>query len=274
MTDYFTRNYMGKSCDIKKGLSLLYPDLSYNEINKLLRRRDVFVNGQRQTSGNLSQGDEVSLFFKPDNVKLNVCYEDKNFIAIYKKKGLQSTGDVSFENLVNYKFSANYILLHRLDTNTEGILLFAKTTLYADLMKKAMGEGKVKKHYYATVYGNIDKEKTISIWLKKDADKGVVKTYDKKTAGADFVETHHIPLSRQNGNTLVEAIITKGKTHQIRASLAHIGHFILGDSKYGMDSINRKFGFSKQQLTAFKLVFEIPENSKLSYLNGVEMEIK
>ena len=274
MTDYFDRIYNGKSCDIKKGLSLLYPELSYNEINMLIRRRDVFINGQRKSHGDLAIGDNVSIFLKPDSIKLRVSFEDNNFIAIYKKKGLQSTGEFSFESFVNYKYSSDYILLHRLDTNTEGILLFAKNQNYADIMKKAMAEGMVKKHYYATVYGNLDKEKTLCLWLKKDSDKGIVKTFDKKAVGAELAETRIIPLSRQNGNTLVEAIITKGKTHQIRASLAHIGHFILGDSKYGIDSINRKFGFSKQQLTAYKIVFDIKDYSKLSYLNGLEIEMQ
>ncbi len=266
MTDYFTRVYSGKPCELRAVLSFLFPELSFNQLNKMLRQKDVSVNGKRTTAGDVENGDVVSLYCKPDNVTVNISYSDENYLIAYKKRGLRSDGEYSFEGLVNYKFGSDYILMHRLDTNTDGLLVFAKSQAACELMRKAMDDGLVEKHYYATVHGIVDKPVMLKGWLTKDADKGIVRVFDNKVKGSEYAETYINPLKKTGTDTLLEAVITKGRTHQIRAMLKYFGHFIIGDGKYGDMAVNKKAGFSKQQLTAYKLVFSA--KSELGALSG------
>jgi Pseudouridylate synthases, 23S RNA-specific len=131
----------------------------------------------------------------------------------------------------------------------------------------------VEKHYLARVYGTLQKDATLHGWLSKDSNAGVVKVFDEKVKGAAEIITTYKVLGVDGNTTLLDVMIFGGKTHQIRAHLAHTGHFILGDGKYGRDEINRNYGFKKQQLTANKLVFNFPKNSPLFYLNSTKIEL-
>jgi len=273
MTDYFTRVFEGKSTDLKKSLALLFPEFSYNEINKFLRCKDVKINGKRTTESNLNTGDTVSIYCMPNKINLSPIYDDAHYSIFFKKRGLQSDGYPSLESLVKYKYGDNYTLMHRLDTNTEGLLIFSKDEEYTIEMRKIMDEEKVEKHYFAKVYGIIQKTSILKGWLVKKENIGLVKVYHKQVTQSEYCETKIIPITTEKGTTLLEVIITKGRTHQIRAMLADNGTFILGDSKYGRDDINKKYGYSKQQLTAFKIVFHTGKDGKLAYLNGKEISI-
>ncbi|NCA67538.1 MAG: RluA family pseudouridine synthase [Clostridia bacterium] len=275
MTDYFKRAYKGKEQSLTKVLQSLFCDLQYNELMKLLRKKDVFVNGKRVSSDILiKDGDSLELYYQPSQISVREIYSDDNILVVFKNKGMISDGDYSFEGLMKYKYGDNCELMHRLDTNTEGLLMFSRNKKAYNELRQAMKDEKIDKYYYAKVNGKVkDKEKILQGYLKKDSAKGMVKVYDKPVEGADYVEAYIKTLSYEGETTQLEVRISGGKTHQIRAQLAHYGHFIIGDGKYGNDEINRRNNTKKQQLTAYKLVFKLDNSSFLSYLNNKNIEI-
>lgn len=272
MSKYFARQYDYPDKPILKGLVLVYPELPYALLAKLLRKKDVFVNGKRADEGaTLHGGDQLDLFCAPDMIGLKVLYRDDNILALYKPKGVASDGDRSFETLAAYVFG-DVRLLHRLDTNTDGVLLFALNDLAYDVMRKGMQDGSIIKFYRARVWGKMPLvNRTLHGYLFKDRVKGRVSISDSKVKGSVPVEAEVHPLGYEGNSTHVELVLHGGKTHQLRAQLAHDGHFILGDGKYGDDRINRKEGFGKQLLTAYGIKFDFRED-KLG-LNGVEITI-
>lgn len=270
MDNYFNRKYKGKEQRLNKVLSLIYPELSYSELMKLIRKKDVFVNGKK-ISGDITinNGDMLNLFYKPSEINIKEIYYDDNMLILYKNKGIVSDGEYSFEGIVKYKYGDTVKLLHRLDTNTDGLLVFSRNAKAYQKLREAMREHKIDKYYYARVNGRIqEKEKTLKGYLVKNSNIKTVKIYDKQISGGDYVEANIKVLSYDGETTYLEVMIHSGKTHQIRAQLAHYGHFILGDSKYGNDEINRSFGIKKQQLTAYKIVFNVDKDQTIGYLSG------
>ncbi len=270
MSSYFCRYYSGKVQRLSKALPIVYPELGYAELMRILRKKDIFVNGKRiGADTDLNSGDSVDLYLTPQAVTVREIYADNNILVLFKNRGVVSDGEYSFEGLVKYKYGAECRLLHRLDTNTEGLLMFSRRAAVYDELRNAMKEGKIIKYYYARVNGKVkDRERVLKGYLKKDSLKGIVKIFDKPTEGADYVEAEIKTLSYEGDSTLLEVKICGGKTHQIRAQLAHYGHFILGDSKYGKDEINRMYNLKRQQLTAYKIVMDINDNGLLGYLKN------
>lgn len=270
MSDYFAREYTYSDKPILKGLVLLYPELPYALLAKLLRKRDVFVNFSRASEDcKLRMGDRVDLFCAPDMVGLKVLYRDDNLLALYKPKGVASDGERSFETLAAYCFG-DVKLLHRLDTNTDGILLFALNERAYEILRAGMQDKQITKYYRARVWGKMPMgERTLSGFLFKDSVKGKVRISDVKVKGSVPVSCVVRPVGYEGNTTHVELILHGGKTHQLRAQLAHDGHFILGDGKYGDDRINREFGFGKQLLTAYGVRFDFHPDPL--GLNGVEI---
>ncbi len=273
--NYFYRTYQGREQRLSKVLPLVFPELSYEVLMRLLRKKDVLVNGKSAQPALLAKsGDIVELYYRPAEIKIREIYSDGNILILYKNKGIVSDGEFSFEGLAKYKYGADVRLTHRLDVNTDGILIFARGEDAYQAVYDAMRDSKIDKYYYARVYGRVaDKEKCLTGYLSKDAEKGVVKVFDRPRQGAEYVELFFKTLSYDNGTSLLEVKLTGGKTHQIRAQLASCGHFILGDGKYGDDTINRRFECKKQQLTAYKIQFNTSEIGLLSYLDGKIFEI-
>lgn len=275
ISKYFERKYTGKEQRLQKALSFIYPELTYSELMKLLRKKDIYINGKTASINSLLVScDIVKLYYQPSAIKIKVVYSDDNVIIAYKGRGIVSDGDCSFEGLVKYKYGDNCALLHRLDTNTDGILIFSKNNKAYEAILAAMKEGKIEKYYHARVNGIIKQNRiTLEGYLQKDSDKGLVKIFNNPVKGASFVKCEVKVLDYEDNSTNVEVMILGGKTHQIRAQLAAFGHFILGDSKYGNDEINKKYGFKKQQLTAYKIVFRLNKNADYSYLNNLDIHI-
>ena len=145
------RRYVGAEKSVKKVLPELFPEVSYFELCAILRRKDVKLNGRRVPDGSavLSSGATVSVYPKKTK-EIKILYEDEQLLACYKPKGIASEGSPSFEERVRAE-KGDVRLVHRLDTNTDGVLLFAKTSEAYGALYDAMKDGRITKYYDAEV---------------------------------------------------------------------------------------------------------------------------
>ena len=267
---YFSR-VAKKSGKLSKVLPSVYPELPYNFLMKLLRKKDVKLNGKGVSDVNVSVGDNLSLFLKPNAVPLEIVFENEQIFCVKKPKSLISDGVYSLASLAEFVFP-NSQMLHRLDTNTSGLVLFAKNSEVFDYLQNAMQEGKIEKTYQATVYGEVSfKNSLLKGYLLKDASKGRVKIFDSAVKGSVPVSIVANTISQKDGLSVLKITLHNGKTHQIRAQLAHEGCFIIGDGKYGDDRINKMYGFTSQELKAVGLKFNF--SSDPFGLGGLEIKI-
>lgn len=247
-------------------LALYYAeDLSFSTFQKLLRNKDVKVNGKRTGQDVLlSIGDKVLIYYNNQNEKYQLLYSDENVLVIDKKSGYTS------ENVYNQileKFpKAKFI--HRLDRNTNGVMIFALNEKAESLLIEGFKNRSFKKKYRATVYGVVKQQNQIlNAFLVKDSENSLVKIFDNKVANSVAIKTGYQLIKQDKESALLEVELFTGKTHQIRAHLAHIGHFIIGDGKYGDNKINKRFGVKSQMLTAYSLTLCFKKGSVLDYLN-------
>lgn len=269
------RQYFGDERPLKKVLSSLFPEVSYSELRACLRRRDVKVDGVRTSSDSVTVRDGCTVTVYPKTTKeIKILYEDDALLACYKPKGIASEGALSFETSVR-AIRPEARLTHRLDTNTDGVILFAKTDYSYREICAAMKEGLIEKEYLAEVYGHpsVTGEVALDYFYKKDAEKARATISDRPRQGFIPVRISFSVLERKEASTVLLVRLHKGKTHQIRAMLAHYGCFILGDGKYGKDDVNRALGVKKTLLTARAVRFAFPSESHLSYLNEIVISL-
>ncbi|MCI7530832.1 MAG: RluA family pseudouridine synthase [Christensenellaceae bacterium] len=263
--------YRGKPQRLSKITAEHYPLFSYNAIIKLIKDKELRVDGVKVGDDVIVNDGSVVRCYAKD-MRLKEVFRDENLLIAYKPKGLKSEGDVSAESIVR-EYEKTAVLCHRLDTNTDGLLIFALDERAENEIARGFREGYVEKIYEARVYGKVRGDTVYRDYLWKNAKEGKVRIFSEKREGAVPVEAAVKVIGYDDNSTLVEVAIHNGKTHQIRAQLAAHGHFILGDGKYGRDDINAVFGVKKQQLTAKKLVFSFDEKSFLYYLNGKNIEL-
>jgi 23S rRNA pseudouridine955/2504/2580 synthase len=251
-------------------------------VKTVLKSKDVKVNGIRISSDTmLSAGDTVQIFYKDDAIKTyapyKLIYEDKNIAVVFKYQGIETVSETNantLEHLLNKNAAETYIACHRLDYNTEGLLIFAKSTAAADEIKAAFENGQVNKTYFALCFGQLRKSPvTLSGYLIKDKEHGEVRIVKEKTQGAVPVKTVIEFVKPQGEFSLIKITPKTGRTHQIRAHLASIGLYIVGDGKYGEARLNRLYEHNKQCLCAAKLSLCLPQGSFLSYLNEKNFEV-
>ena len=268
------RRYDGADKPLKRALSELFPEVSYSELSACLRRRDVKVDGARAAGDFLLKKGAVVRIYPQKTREIKVLYEDADLLACYKPKGIASEGDLSFSTLVTAE-RAGVILMHRLDTNTDGILLFAKNEIAYQEIYLAMKEGRIRKEYLAEVYGvpHISGETDLDYYYKKDSARERAMISDVPREGFIPVHLSFSVVEKHDETALLSVVIHKGKMHQIRAMLAHYGCFILGDGKYGSDRVNRLLGVHKTRLTACAVQFSFSPSSPLSRLNDLRIEL-
>ena len=268
------RKYLGQEKALKRVLSELFPEVGYSEISACARRRDIMVDGVRTSLDAVIKSGSVVTIYPKNKREIKVIYEDDNLLACYKPKGIASEGEVSFYTLV-VAAKGNVRLMHRLDTNTDGVLLFAKNDVAYRELYDAMKSGSIRKEYLAEVYGVPQEigEVSLDYYYKKDIEHGRAIISDLPKEGFVPVHLSFIVRERKSESAVLHVVIHKGKTHQIRAMLAHYGHFILGDGKYGSDKVNRMLGVTKTRLTACAVEFAFPKGSTLSYLNAIRISI-
>ena len=175
---------------------------------------------------------------------------------------------------VNYKFLKP---CHRLDRNTSGLVLFAKNADSLQILLSKFKIREIEKYYLCKVFGIPKKiSQNLTAYLFKDNSKSLVYISDTPKKGYSKIITSYriISTNKDNNTSILEVCLHTGKTHQIRAHLAHIGFPIIGDGKYGKNDINKKFNKKAQMLYAYKLKFNFNSNSGiLDYLSGKEFEI-
>lgn len=269
--------YSGKPSKLTKVISAEYPSISYNHVRSLLREKDIVVNGVRvKEDVEVFNGTTIRVYTNvrtPDEYeyKVETVYEDDNLFVFNKPKGLETEGDIS---LLSYakRLCKTSVAVHRLDVNTDGVIIVAKNQEIADALTSAIKSREIKKYYLAMVSGETKEKEYLTAYLQKDADKSLVKIYPNETKGSQKIITEYEKVYSGDGYSILKVNLITGRTHQIRAHLAYIGHPIIGDGKYGKKEINARFKKKKQQLTAYKLEFNTTE--ALSYLQGKVIEIK
>lgn len=245
---------------------------AFSQVQKMLRKKDVRVDGKATNKDVLLQPSQrVAVFFSQErqqglqeageilsntksaqnkNLLWEKMFESDNVLVVYKFDGIESAGENSLESALGA------IAVHRLDRNTQGLMVFAKNEKTAEILKKAFKNHQVAKFYVAEVVGKMQVDQTFTAYLLKNAQTATVKIFDKKVDGAAKISTKIKTIKATNQTSLLQVQLVTGKTHQIRAHLAHLGHAIVGDGKYGRNLDNKKFAAKHQKLAAYKLSFQ------------------
>ncbi len=259
-----------------KSIQKVFPKLNYVTINRVLRKKDIKINGKRVSRDVvINKGDNVQVYIdfdKEDNVE--IIYQDSNVVVVNKPYGIEvvdeSKREKDLTQQVSLQTQTNVFPCHRLDVNTEGVIIFAKTQKAYDIITQAFKNHKVTKIYNAWVQGKMEKKQdTLKSYLVKDEKSARVFVYDKSSTNAKEIITKYRVLKEFASTSLLEITLETGRTHQIRAHLSHIGHPVVGDDKYGNRELNKKFNLKKQCLTSVLLKFDFA-NSELDYLNDKE----
>ena len=267
-----------KMFDNKRISYLLYyhfNGLTKNTLYKAFRKKDIRINNVKIDEDKMvNLGDEITVYIIDDLLfkKINIekIYEDENILVVNKPSNIEILGNDSLTNILSKEYSF-LSPCHRLDRNTKGLVLFAKNEISLNTLLEKFKNHEIEKHYLAKVYG-IPKIKTkkLTAYLFKDNKKSLVYISDTPKKGYVKIETSYtlIEKNEKENYSLLDVELHTGKTHQIRAHLAHIGFPIIGDGKYGINEINKKFGCNTQVLYSYSLKFNFKADAGiLNYLN-------
>lgn len=284
---------------LDKYLSKLLKDASMGAIYKWIRKKRVKINGKKQEiSYQIQEGDVLELYINDEffgqedrtsampigAVNLKVVYEDENILIVCKPSGMVVHGEKGslLENVQGYLFQKGEYspeneqtfapsLCNRIDRNTSGLVIAAKNAMALRGINEKIRDREINKYYLARVENpqRLPERGNICGYTLKNERERKIYFYDKEVKGSRYSETLYRKLDDE-GN--VEVQLLTGRTHQIRASFAHLGCPLVGDVKYGASKNGRR---DFQQLVAYKIEFDFKTPSGgLEYLKGKVVELK
>lgn len=305
-TFIISKNDSGQRLD--KFITKAVPALPKSLMYKYIRTKRIKINSKRgDISTKLNENDVVDMyindeFFAPSDERydflsasknLDIVYEDENIILLNKKVGLLSHPDETEYNDTLITRVKRYLyekddynpkdensfapaLVNRIDRNTGGIVIAAKNAESLRILNQKLKDREMEKYYLCVVHGILKKKSgTLIGWLSKDEKKNKVDVFKSEKPGAKEIRTKYEVISEKDGMSLVEVELLTGRTHQIRAHFASIGHPLLGDGKYGTNALNKSLGYKKQFLYSYKLKFTFETDAGcLEYLNGKSFEVR
>lgn len=293
---------------LTKTLKGLPPALMY----KMIRTKKIKVNRHRAEPAQvLLEGDTLQLFIRDEFFggaqtqqqnsealehiapRLSVVYEDDNILLLNKRPGIlvheddEGEGNTLALHLKAYLYQKGEYdprneqsfapaLCNRIDRNTGGIVIAAKTAAALRDMNERIRQGQVSKFYLCAVHGHMPKRQDkLEGWLVKNEKTKTVRIFEKgnRPPEGKSVALLYRVMSEQGENSLLEIELLTGRTHQIRAQLAHAGHPLLGDGKYGVNREDRQKGYLHQALYSYRVRFDFTPEGTLGYLRGREFSL-
>lgn len=221
---------------------------------------------------------------------LDIIYEDKNILIVNKPSGMLSQkakdGDISLnEHILNYLIDSGHLpveqlrtfkpsICNRLDRNTSGLVTAGVSLPGLQVMNQVFKDRSIHKYYQCLVKGAVTKRQMIAGFLRKDETANTVQIHAMEVENSVPIMTEYVPLKTNGSATLLQVTLITGRSHQIRAHLASIGHPILGDFKYGDRAVNeavsQKYRVNSQLLHSWKLAMPQKLPYPLDYLAGKE----
>ena len=263
----------------------LFPEIPTSTLRKAFEKRDVKQDGVRMNlSSAIQPGATLTLFIpdKPLNNPVKVHYEDEHVMVVIKpagmscepdKKGGKTVTDCVSDWLKEQgRANSEVFLCHRLDNQTDGLLLLAKDIQTQEQLQEAFALRNVHKRYHCIVHNTPSpKHQVESAYLRKDAMHSKVYVSKREMNFSKPICTEYTVV-KGGECCLVEIALHTGRTHQIRAHMAYLGHPLLGDDQYGERSWNKQMNAKRLFLTSTSLSFNLSDS--LAYLNDLHFQIK
>ena len=284
------------------------PSATMGQIRRFLRLGRVKVDGKRADEETVlhesavvdmyvedeffAEAERADPFYSKIRPKLTILYEDEQVMLLSKREGLVCHPDEGekVHTLLTYAQAYLYqkgewnpktdfapALCNRIDRFTAGIVILAKTQEALRAMDAKIRTHEVQKYYLCIVHGRMKyPEGTLRHWLTKKPEQKKVTVLRKNEPGSKEAVTYYQVIDERDGLTLCECLLGTGRTHQIRAQFAAIGHPLLGDNQYGQAKLNEKTGrVSGQALCAYRLIFDFEGDAGcLNGLNGLTVQVK